>query len=161
MPIKKKRIPDFPNYSVNSRGEVFNQKGAKLKPNKSHNGYLRVSLSNDEVKHKHLSIHRLVAEAFIANPYGLPQVDHRNEDKTDNRLKNLRWVSPLDNLKHSHIIEKATVAKYRKVRCITTGEIYNSIKEASESLGIPHSNIVACCNGRRRKCGSLEWEYAE
>ena len=60
---------------------------------------------------------------------------------------------------NSHVIEKASVAKYRKVKCITTGKIYNSIKEAADELGLYHSNIVACCNGRRATCGGLEWEY--
>ena len=38
-------------------------------------------------------------------------------------------------------------------------KIYNSIKEAADELGLYHSNIVACCNGRRATCGGLEWEY--
>ena len=39
------------------------------------------------------------------------------------------------------------------------GKIYNSIKEAADELGLYHSNIVACCNGRRATCGGLEWKY--
>ena len=74
-------------------------------------------------------------------------------------ISNLEWCSTLDNLNHSHVIEKASVAKFRKVKCVTTGKIYNSIKEAAEELGLYHSNIVACCNGRRATCGGLEWEY--
>lgn len=61
----------------------------------------------------------------------------------------------------SRVIEKASEAKFTKVRCITTGEVFNSIKEAAETYNLAHSNIVACCNGRRNKCGGMEWEYVE
>lgn len=159
--IKQKKIPDFPRYEVTSDGDVFNSKGDKLKPEKTRNGYLRVSLSNKFIKHKHFSIHRLVAEAFIPNPDNLTQVDHKNEIKTDNQVENLRWSTPLDNLNHSGIIDKASIAKFTKVHCITTNKVYNSVKEAAEELGLHHSNIVACCNGRRHKCGGMEWEYIE
>lgn len=59
------------------------------------------------------------------------------------------------------VIEKATEAKFVKVRCITTGEVFNSIKEASETYKLHHSNIVQCCNGQRLKCGGMEWEYVK
>lgn len=161
MNKRRRKIPDFPRYEVTTEGDVFNQKGLKLKPQVSNKGYLRVSLSNDRIKHKKLSVHRLVAEAFIPNPNNLPQVDHKNEIKTDNHVSNLRWSTPLGNLEHSRVIEKASEAKFTKVRCITTGEIFNSIKEAAETYNLAHSNIVACCNGRRNKCGGMEWEYVE
>lgn len=158
---ESKRIDRFPRYEVTTEGDVFNNKGQKLKQEKTRNGYLRVSLSNNTIKHKRISVHRLVAEAFIPNPDNLPQVDHKNEVKTDNNVSNLRWSTPLENLLHSRVIEKASEAKFRKIRCITTGKVYNSVKEAVEELGLQHSNIVACCNGRRHKCGGLEWEYIE
>lgn len=161
MVKKRKKIPDFPRYEVTEDGEVFNQNGLRLKQEKTRNGYLRVSLSNEHVKHKRKSVHRLVAEAFIPNPDNLPQVDHKNEIKTDNNVSNLRWSTPLENLNHSRVIEKATEAKFAKVRCITTGEVFNSIKEASETYKLHHSNIVQCCNGQRLKCGGMEWEYVK
>lgn len=161
MSDTSKKIPNFPRYEVTSDGEVFNKSGLKLKPDKTRNGYLRVSLSNESTKHKRFSIHRLVAEAFIPNPDNLPQVDHKNEIKTDNHIGNLRWSTPLDNLNHSSVIDKASIAKYRKVLCVTTGKVYNSVKEAADELGLYHSNIVACCNNRRHRCGGMEWKYVE
>ena len=150
---------DFPNYSISEDGEIRNSKGKIIKGEISNNGYRRVSLSNNDVKHKKMSVHRLVAETYIPNPYNYPEVNHKNENKLDNHVSNLEWCSTLDNLNHSRVIEKASVAKFRKVKCVTTGKIYNSIKEASDELGLYHSNIVACCNGRRATCGGLEWEY--
>lgn len=152
-------IDGFPAYKVDSAGNVYNSKGRILKPCTSANGYLRVSLNNGTEKHKRFLIHRLVAQAFIPNPDKLPQINHIDQDKTNNGAENLEWCSPLHNLNHSHIIEKAGKANERKVQCITTGKIYNSIKEITSELGLSHSNIVACCKGRRHTCGGLKWKY--
>ena len=152
-------IKDFPNYYIDTRGNVFNINGVQLKPLISNKGYLRVSLSNNKIKHKRFSIHRLVAEAFIPNPENLPQVNHKDEDKTNNCVENLEWCTALENLNYSRIIEKASEAKERKIKCITTGEIFSSLKEVENKLGLSHSNLVACCMGRRKRCGGMEWEY--
>lgn len=155
----KSHASDFPNYTISPDGVVTNKRGVELKGEISNAGYKRVSLSNNHVKHQKMSVHRLVAETYIPNPDNLPEVNHKNEDKLDNRVENLEWCTTLYNLNHSHVIDKASAAKFTKVRCITTGEEYNSIKEASNALNLHHSNIVACCNGRRPKCGGMEWEY--
>lgn len=157
--MKGRKIRDFPNYSVTKSGDVYNLKGQKLKQEITRKGYARVSLSNDRVKHKRMSVHRLVAEAFIKNPANLPQVDHLDENKLNNSASNLKWSTPLDNLNHSRVIEKASMAKHHKVRCKTTGKVYDSMNDACDELGLHHSNLVACCNKRRRRCGGLEWEY--
>jgi hypothetical protein len=152
-------IEGFPQYRVDRHGNVYNSKKTLLKPYIEQNGYLRVSLSNETTKHKRFTIHRLVASAFVPNPDNFPQVNHINEDKKDNTVENLEWCSPLSNLTHSHVIEKASVAKERAVKCITTGEVYPSIKQATQAYMVHHSNIVACCNGRRKSCGGVKWEY--
>ena len=153
------QIKDFPNYRIDKMGNVFNSSGLKLKPSVSNKGYLRVSLSNNNVKHKRFLVHRLVAETFISNPNNYPQVNHKDEDKTNNCVENLEWCSPLYNLNYSQVIEKASIAKEKTVRCITTNEIFSSFKEIEDKFGLSHSNLVACCSGRRKKCGGMEWEY--
>lgn len=154
-------INGFPNYTIDTDGNVFNKNNIKLKPRISNSGYARVSLSNDKVKHKHLSVHRLVAETFISNPNNLPQVNHKDENKLNNNVSNLERCTPLYNLQHSRVIEKATVAKFTKIRCDTTGEEFASIREACSKYGLKHANIVACCKGRRNTCGGYLWSYAE
>ena len=156
-----KIIQDFPRYTVDRTGKVMNDKGKEIKPEITNNGYLRVSLSNEKEKHKHMSVHRLVATAFIPNHDNLSQVNHKNENKRDNSVENLEWCTPLENLSHSHVIEKDSIAKFTKVRCTTNGTVYDSIKEAAEAYNVPHSNIVACCAGRRRTCGGVRWAYEQ
>jgi len=86
-------IPNFPNYQIISDGRVRNIKTNKiLKANPSTSGYLQVNLIHNNIR-KTRSIHRLLGEAFIPNPYNKPQIDHINRDRIDDRLCNLRWVT--------------------------------------------------------------------
>ena len=155
----KKPIPNFEKYYIYDTGDVYNTDTNKMLEGTIRlSGYKVYRLSKDGKKYQFYA-HRLVAENFIPNPNFLPQVNHINEDKRDNRVENLEWSSALHNLEHSRVIEKASVAKFTKVRCITTDRIYDSIKEAADEFGLAHSNIVACCNGRRLTCGGMRWEY--
>lgn len=92
-------------YEVSSFGRVKSlpkicgfrkSKEIILKPFTSKDGYLLVGLQKNGV-HKHYQVHRLVAMSFIPNIEGKPQVDHINRVRNDNRLENLRWVSPSEN----------------------------------------------------------------
>lgn len=74
--------------------------GRVLKAGLSSNGYVSVTLSKFG-KFKYPSVHRLVAEAFIPNPKNLPQVNHKDGDKTNNNAWNLEWVDEIGNMKHA------------------------------------------------------------
>lgn len=92
-----KQIDDYDNYSVSSLGNVRNDKTMKiLKGCKIKGGYFQVGLCKNSVQKSHY-IHRLVAIAFIPNPDNKPCVDHRDNDKTDNRVKSLRWCTYEEN----------------------------------------------------------------
>ena len=110
------QIKDFPNYFIDRMGNVYNKNGYKLKQEVLKNGYVRVSLSNNIVKHKHFLVHRLVALTFIPNPNNYPQINHKDYNKQNNRLENLEWCSPLQNLDYSDIINKASMIKHNAFR---------------------------------------------
>ncbi len=96
-------IPDFESfigicYEVSDEGEVRNSDGKLVGGWADFNGYPRVALRNAYTKKiQHRPIHRLVAEAFISNPDSLPEVDHINNNRADNKAKNLKWVTRLEN----------------------------------------------------------------
>ena len=99
-----KDIPGFEGlYQANQFGQIkslpkLGRKEKILKPDTTNKGYLKVNLyKNGEVQRKF--VHRLVAETFLPNEFNLPQIDHINNDKKDNRLCNLQWINGADNLR--------------------------------------------------------------
>lgn len=93
-----KLIPEYPNYEVSNFGNVRNKEGKILYKEPNKKGYLRVKLSK-EGKQKKIRIHRLVGQAFIPNPDNLPQINHKDFNKQNNRADNLEWC---DNWYNSH-----------------------------------------------------------
>lgn len=101
--MKRKEIKGYEDcYSVTKDGRVWSNRFKKwLKPIKHSDGYRVVHLCvNGEGKKKR--IHRIVAETFLSNPDNLPEVNHKNLNKSDNRLKNLEWISHIGNSKHGY-----------------------------------------------------------
>lgn len=76
------------------------RKGQFIKPQKDKDGYLRINLYKNG-KPKASLIHRLVAQEFISNPNNLPQINHINLNKQDNRVENLEWCTAQENIKHA------------------------------------------------------------
>lgn len=72
------------------------RKGRLLRQHIKNNGYLQVTLTLNN-KRKYYNVHRLVAQAFILNSNNLEQVNHKDENKQNNNVNNLEWISPKDN----------------------------------------------------------------
>ncbi len=130
-------------------------------------GYCRINL-NKKGKGKKYMVHRLVAQAFIPNPNNLPQVNHINEIKNDNRVENLEWCTSEYNVNYGSRTERASKSNSKKVKCITTGEIFDSINIIKEKYNISTCHIGDCCKGVRKSCGKhpvtgeeLVWEFIE
>jgi hypothetical protein len=158
-----KLIPNYPEYSVTTDGKVFshkkpggNGKGKvldysykrELKPQPNKKGYLSIILEQNTDRMRNISIHRLVAETYIPNPHNYATVNHINEDKTDNRVENLEWMSNADNVEYSQ-------AKTRLIET-PTGEIievFNLTKWCRETLGIKSSgNMLRSLRNPQMPC---------
>ncbi|MBS5626975.1 MAG: HNH endonuclease [Porphyromonadaceae bacterium] len=115
--------------------------------------------------YKKETIHRLVAKTFIPNPYNLPQVNHKDENKLNNSVENLEWCTAQYNLSYGSHIEKSAKAQMKKVyKFSLDGNLlneYKSLTEASVISGIKASNISAVCLRKKsyHTAGGYIWRY--
>lgn len=164
------------DYEVSNLGNVKSNKGGMqhlLKPFKANSSkkhedekgfYLSVRLLENG-KEKDFRVHRLVAMAFIPNPLNLPQVNHKNGIRNDNRVENLEWCDNSYNIWHSYNVlgNKSSLGKpicqYTKEGCFIRK--WDSISSASKHLDIDSSSIAAVCqkNSNRKLAGGYIWRY--
>ena len=137
-------------YQVSNLGRVrsLNCRGHKgcigiLTPRLDGKGYEMVALYK-EGKARNTKIHRLVAQAFIPNPNNYPQVNHKDENKTNNDVKNLEWCTNEYNHNYGTRNERVGKSLSKKVICITTGEIFNSMREACRKYNIHTGSMTEC-----------------
>ena len=123
------------------------------------NGYLRVCLSKDG-NNKWYLVHRLVAEAFIDNPDNLPQVNHKNENKTLNSVENLEWCDRSYNINYGTRTKRTS----KPVEAIdNNGNVvykFKSMREARRS-GFADANILKCIKGECEKSYGFKWSYTK
>ena len=101
-----RRVRSLNRYVEYSNGRICLHKGKVLSPAKNRYGYLAVVLSCNG-KQKTITVHRLVAQAFLLNPDNLPEVNHLDEDKTNNSVDNLEWCTANYNSNYGHRTENA------------------------------------------------------
>lgn len=160
-----KNIRDFPNYDINNLGQIRNNKSGYIKkPSISKRGYSVVSLQNNWKQYLK-TIHRLIAIAFIDNPYNKPEINHIDGDKTNYKLTNLEWCTTQENNIHMRKTGLHTsdgdkqVAQYDKNWNLI--KIYKSVSAASRELNLNRANICNVCRGntRLKTVGGYYWRY--
>lgn len=161
-----KPIEGYPDYFVSSYGRILsrkkwndNKRERYLKPAISKKGYSYVALSKDGKLHSFI-VHRLVANAFIENPNNYPQINHKNEIKTDNRVENLEWCTNIYNMNYGARTQKQIQKLSKPVKCLETGIIYPSSAEASrQNPPVRQGNIILCCQGKNKTACGKHWVY--
>lgn len=127
-------------------------------------GYSVVALSKGNQKIRY-SVHRLVAEAFIPNPKNLPQVNHKDECKSNNCVENLEWCTAKYNGEYSNTLLRARASRQRKVAQFTKNneliQIFSSSAQANKITGIYQSSITLACQGKYKTAGGYIWKYYE
>ena len=130
-----KDIKDYEGlYAITEDGEVFSYRRQRfLSPCKTKEGYLVTTLSKNNRKKRFL-IHRLVAEAYIPNPNNYPQVNHKDENKQNNKIENLEWITPKDNINYGTHNERVIKAQSYPVYCVELKKEYLNARIAAEEL---------------------------
>lgn len=143
-------------YAITSCGKVWSYRSQKfLKPGIV-NGYLQVWLCKGGITTGKY-IHSLVAEAYIPNPLGLTEVNHKDEVKNHNYINNLEWCDR--NYNNNYGSRNQRVCK--PVRCIELDRVFESVSQAAQEIGISISGISNCCRGRQKTTGGYHWKYEE
>lgn len=174
-----KDIKDFEDcYQISNLGRIKSKdryvrvcgggkrlvKSKIIKPNKCTNGYYEASL-NKNGKRTVILLHRLVAQHFIDNPLNLPEVNHKDEDISNNCVENLEWCTSKYNAnygtRNQRVREKTktkSVVQYTK-----DGEFvkkWDCIVDAERNVGADTAAIIRVCKGKQKTSMGYLWKYA-
>ena len=141
-----KKHPTYTDYMITEEGDVYSTKFGKLKKRKQHpsnRGYKTIQLCNDG-KRKTYNVHRLVAQTYIPNPDNLPEVNHIDEDKTNNNIANLEWSTSQYNNEYS-------LAKSYIVEKVSTGErqIIFNLSQFARDFNMTVAGLLKTLKGRQ------------
>lgn len=153
---------------ISSLGQVFVPKSGIHKEHYTFgtdngHGYLIV-----KYKGKNYLVHRLVAECFIPNPNGYKEVNHKDENKTNNTAENLEWCTRKYNMNYGTRTERVVEKRSKKVLQLTLdGEVVNEWKSAKECVrnGYDNSVVSKCCKNKYMYEGNniykgFKWQWA-
>lgn len=173
-----KYIPGYEGlYMVSNLGRIKScdrycgkrfYKGHILPLHNNGKGYLQVRLSKNG-KQKNYKVHRLVVLAFIPNPNNLPCVNHKNENKLDNRVENLEWCTIAYNNSYGTSIERNSKKRINGIRSTKINQltldgelvrVWPSMNEIKRELNFSLASIHRCCNNLYKQAYGYIWRYA-
>ena len=167
-----KDIPEYEGlYQVSNFGRVKSLKRGKeniLKHIKTKDGYFFINLYQNG-KQKNFKVHQLVARMFIPNPYNLPIINHKDENKQNNHVSNLEWCTIHYNNCYGTRNKRISIAHKGKrnkpiLQFSLEGEFireWDSAKSVNIKLNINSGHISECCKGKLKTCSGFIWKYKE
>lgn len=151
---------EYDGYMISNKGRVAHKDKILSTIQRTHR-YESIMVG----KNKRIYVHRLVATAFLPKEQGKNEVNHINGNTKDNRVENLEWVSHKTNMLHATNIlkkwEEQAKKQNKKVKCIETGQVFESMKAASEFFGNYKNKgggIGAAIKNKNKAFG-FHWEY--
>lgn len=129
-----KDIPNYEGkYQISNMGRILNNHTKRVSKGVNHgNGYLYYTFHKDG-KSKNFYVHRLVAEAFISNPENKRTVNHKDFDRTNNKVENLEWCTHSENLKHSSDHMSRSKLSKSILKDKTVGVCYKKLENTYEA----------------------------
>lgn len=156
-------------YKVSNLGNVkslnYRRTGKErnLKPLTDSCGYLDVKLCKNG-KTRHFNVHRLVAQAFLENTDYKSDVNHKDEDKTNNCVDNLEWMTRKENINYGTHNQRSSKSRSKSVLQFTkNGEFvkeWSSVIQIQRELGFSSGNISQCCNEKIKTSYGYVWKFA-
>ena len=161
----------FSDYEISNKGRVRRISTGNILTPWSMKGKATVRYPMVKIKQVNRYVHRLVAETFIPNPDNLPQVNHINGDKSDNRVENLEWVDASYNQIHAikEGLHKKIAGCCHGRRAVIVYDVINnsihrcdSVQEAGRFTGVDPRVISRVASGQRRNRNPrFRFEYAD
>ena len=153
-------------YQVSSLGRVKRVDTDRILKTYANKGYHQVQLSKNNIK-SNKTIHRLVAQAFIPNPENKPEVNHIDEDKSNNSISNLNWMTSKENSNHGTrgirigVASGKTRSKAVKATNVMSGVTLNfeSAAQCAKILSVSQGNVTRTLKGRSKTVGGYYVEY--
>lgn len=172
------RVKSLERFIIDERNRFYHLCSKILKLQQTRNGHYKIRLTNEK-KAKNFYVHRLVAEAFIPNPFNYPIINHKDECPGNNSVDNLEWCDYKYNCnygtRNKRMDEKISKVLYNNPkRCkpinqidIQTNKVIKrwfGAVEISRTLGYDRTNLCLCCKGKHFKnqiYHGFRWEYAD
>lgn len=153
----------IPGYFISEEGRIYNADGVeqelKLYPGQRNHPYFYF---------KGYEVHKMMCHSFFGYKEGF-DVHHINENKLDNRLPNLMYLTRADHLSLHHNGKKRSVETKEKMRaahkgkkqifCVELDKVFESMQQAARELKLSAGNIHSCCNGKYKSTGGYHFSY--